>query len=557
LVRLDVDEKEVRGYTHDFSPQGILVYSSLALNAGTQLKLQFSFGGDVCYLNISGHVGFCRLVEKQGSILQAAWINFSGLQDFEKKILISAIKDLNQYPELQDQSHLNVIVSRGTLTQGVNNISLPSFDAGLRLSNIRSKTTAARRVVVTGIGVIAPNGIGKEEFWSAVHNGISGISSISLFDTTEYPSKIAGHVSKFDPLLYMDQRKVKRTSRYSQFAIAAALMALEDSGVSISNYDRTRIGVLMGTAIGGMDRAEWEHKRFIKKGLKAVSPFLAQAMHPNAAAGEVASVLGVKGVNSTITTGCSSGVSSIGYAYNLITACLADIVIAGGSDCPVQPLTFGSFCKTGELSTRNSDPEKASRPFDQNRDGFVLSEGSAIVVLESLESAMERQAGVYGEILGFGISADGNNPGPNSPIDIETPANTLKSVLKTAEISASGLDYICAHGSACPQYDVRETKILKKVFGEHAYKIPISSIKSMIGHPLGASGSIQVVTSLLAIQNSTIPPTINFETPDPDCDLDYVPNRSRRKDLNVVLVNGLGYGGTNAFMLLGKFKEGK
>jgi 3-oxoacyl-[acyl-carrier-protein] synthase II len=415
--------------------------------------------------------------------------------------------------------------------------------------------TKKRRVVITGLGVIASNGIGKDAFWKALKEGESGIVKITRFDTSSYPSQVAGEVHGFDPMDYMSPKSVKRMDRFSQFAVAAAKMALKDSGIAISQNNNSRIGIVFASAIGGMDFAESQHSLFMEKGLQRTSPYLAISLFSGASSSQIAIELGVTGYNNTFSTACAAGGDAVGHAFHAIRNNLADVIIGGGADCPLAPLTFASFCIINALSTRrNNEPWRASRPYDKERDGFVMSEGAGAVILEELTHALDRGAHIYAEITGYGTTCDAYHMTQPSP-DGEGTVKAIQIALDDAGIKPEEIDYINAHGTSTPINDSNETKIIKKVFGEHAYKIPLSSNKSMIGHSLGASPAIEVVASSLTIHNQFLPPTINYEYPDPECDLDYVPNKGRKIKVNTLLSNSLGFGGKNVALIIKKFEE--
>jgi len=411
-----------------------------------------------------------------------------------------------------------------------------------------------RRVVVTGMGVIAPNGIGTENFWNALTHGRSGISKVTHFDATSYPSQVAGEVKDFDPTNYMSPKSARRMDRFAQFAVACARMALEDAKIGISQEDSEQIGISLGSALGGIPTAEEQHSVFIEKGLKRVDPLLATKLFLGAATSQISIEIGIHGHSNTIAGACSAGTDSIGYAFYSIKNDLAKIMVAGGSEAPLAPLTFAAFCQIGALSTRNGDPTRASRPFDLKRDGFVMSEGAGILILEDLENASERGAHIYAEILSYGTTNDAYNMVHPLP-DGAHAKRAIQLTLKHANMNPMEIDYINAHGSSTPLNDKIETKIIREIFGEYAYRIPITSTKSMIGHSLGAAGSIEAIASVLTIKNQFIPPTINYEFPDPECDLDYVPNKGRVAIVNTVLSNSYGFGGKNSALIIRKFSS--
>jgi len=409
-----------------------------------------------------------------------------------------------------------------------------------------------RRVVITGIGVVAPNGVGIENFWDSLVHGRSGVRKITHFEASSYPSQVAGEVKDFNPVDYMSPKSARRMDRFAQFAVACTRMALDDAKIDLSNNSSNHIGISLASALGGIPAAEEQHSIFLEKGLKRVDPLLATKLFLGAATSQVSIEFGIKGHSNTIAGACSAGTDSIGYAFYAIEHNLADIMIAGGAEAPLAPLTFGAFCQIGALSTKNGDPTRASRPFDRERDGFVMSEGAGILILEDLENALKRGIPIYAEVLSYGTTNDAYNMVQPLP-DGEQGRRAIHLALQNAGIKPNDVDYINAHGSSTPLNDKIETKIIKEIFGEYAYKIPISSIKSMIGHTLGAAGAIEAIASVLTIKHQYIPPTINYEIQDPECDLDYVPNRGRSAIVNIVLTNSYGFGGKNSAIILRKF----
>jgi 3-oxoacyl-[acyl-carrier-protein] synthase II len=411
-----------------------------------------------------------------------------------------------------------------------------------------------RRVVITGMGVIAPNGIGIDNFWDTLAHGRSGVRKITRFDASSYPSQVAGEVKDFDPTNYMSPKSARRMDRFCQFAVASARMALDDAKIEISEKNCDRIGIALGSALGGTPTAEDQHSVFLEKGLKRVDPLLATKIFLGGATSQVSIELGVRGHSNTIAGACSAGADSVGYAFYAIKNNLADRMVTGGSEAPLGPLTFGAFCIIGALSTRNGDPTRASRPFDKERDGFVMSEGSGVLILEDLENALERGAPIYAEVLSYGTTNDAHSMTHPLPTG-EQAKKAIQIAIKNADMKPTDIDYINAHGSSTPLNDKIETKIIKEIFGERAYRIPISSNKSMIGHTLGAAGSLEIIASALTIKYQFIPPTINYEFPDPECDLDYVPNKGRNATVNTVLSNSFGFGGKNSAVVIRKFTK--
>ena len=411
-----------------------------------------------------------------------------------------------------------------------------------------------KRVVITGLGVFAPNGIGKETFWQSCKEGRSGIKPITRFSTEGYNCTIAGEIRDFDPLDYMNTKQMKRSDRFSQLSVACAQQAVEDAQLNFDKVARDRVGVFFGTAIGGMPFAERQHEIFLEKGLGRVSPFLAEALFPGAGSCKIAIALKVKGVNNTLSTGCTAGTDAIGQALDALRNGRADVIIAGGAEDPLAPITFGSFCIIKALTTGNGDPTKATKPFDYKRNGFALSEGAGALVLETLDHAHKRGAPIYAELAGYGCSCDANHMVQPSPDGAEL-ANAIRLGLEDADLLPEEVDYINAHGTSTRLNDSAETKAIKNVFGELAYHIPVSSIKSSVGHTWGGSGGVEAVASILAIRDQFIPPTINYETADPECDLDYVPNKGRQVNIDVVISNNASFGGKNAVLVFRKFQE--
>jgi 3-oxoacyl-[acyl-carrier-protein] synthase II len=408
-----------------------------------------------------------------------------------------------------------------------------------------------RRAVITGLGIIAPNGIGKNAFWKALKEGKSGIVKITRFDASTYPSQVAGEVNDFEPTDYMSPKSARRMDRFAQFAIATAQMALEDSQLIINNKNDKKIGVVMGSALGGVPYAEFQHTIFMEKGLNRIDPLLAMRLFCGEASSQTSIELGIKGPCYTVSAACSSGTDAVGLALSLLRSNVVDVVIAGGAEAPLAPLTFGAFCRLGALSRKNGVPSKASCPFDKNRDGFVMSEGGGAIVLEDLGHALKRDAHIYAELMGYGASSEAFHMTRASD-DADGYLRAITSALQDAGVIVEEIDYINAHGTGTLQNDKMETLAIKKIFGSRAYKIPISATKSMIGHTIGGGGIIEVGASILSIENEFIHPTINYETPDPECDLNYVPNKGIRSNIDVILSNSAAFGSRNAALIIKK-----
>jgi 3-oxoacyl-[acyl-carrier-protein] synthase II len=409
-----------------------------------------------------------------------------------------------------------------------------------------------RRVVVTGLGALTPLGTGVEKSWQSLCEGKSGIDLITKFDTSDFKTKVAGEVTDFEPLDFMDRKLVRRLDRFTQFALAASRMAIEDSKLTINDDNADRVGVVIATAACGIESLIKNQTLLFKGEGRRISPFFVPSFPGNMASGQVAITHGAKGPNLCPVTACAAGTHAIGEATRLIQRDEAEAVIAGGTDAAIAPLIFAGLDAGGFTSPRYDDPTKASRPFDKNRDGFVSSEGCGILILEEMEYALKRGAKIYAEVLGYGRNSDGYHivaPDPQG----EGAAKCMQLALNDAGILADKVDYINAHGTSTVLNDIAETKAIKKVFGELSYKIPISSNKSMIGHLWGAAGAVEAIFSILSINHGIIPPTINYETPDPECDLDYVPNVARKTEVNIALSNSFGIGSTNATLICGKF----
>jgi 3-oxoacyl-[acyl-carrier-protein] synthase II len=411
----------------------------------------------------------------------------------------------------------------------------------------------ARRVVVTGVGAVTPVGNTAEEFWAALIQGKSGIGPITRFDASPLPTRIAGEVKGFDSLRYIDKKDDRKFDPFLKYAIACAVMAVEDAGLNVERVDRDRFGVLVGSGIGGITTLLETHKTLLEKGPDRVSPFFIPMLIINMASGLISMRFGARGPNSSIVTACATGNHAIGDAMKIIQRNDADVMIAGGSEAIILPLTFAGFCQMKAMSTRNDEPTRASRPFDAARDGFVCGEGGGLLVLESLDHALARDARIYAEVVGYGMTGDAHHMTAPDP-DADGAARAMSLAVRDAGIEPSTVGYINAHGTSTPYNDKSETMAIKRVFGEHARKLAVSSTKSMTGHLLGAAGGIEAIATTLAIHHGVLPPTINYENLDPDCDLDYVPNQARKQDVEIALSNAFGFGGTNATLVFRKYR---
>lgn len=410
-----------------------------------------------------------------------------------------------------------------------------------------------KRVVITGLGPVTPIGIGKEEYWDSLIAGKSGVSYITRFDTENFPTKIAAEIKNFTPEDYIDKRELRRMDRFTQYALVATFLALKDGKISLENEDKERIGVVLGSGIGGMETLEAEHSKLLEKGPKRVSPVFIPMMISNMASGHISIYYGLKGPSMVITTACASGTHAIGEAFRMIQRGICDLIITGGSEAAITPIALAGFSSMKALSTRNEEPSKASRPFDKGRDGFVMGEGAGILILEELEHAIKRGARIYAELVGYGATSDAYHMTAPDPL-ADGAKRAMELALKDGNVDYHQVDYINAHGTSTHYNDKLETLAIKELFKEHAYKLNISSTKSMTGHLLGAAGGIEAIATALAVSEGKIPPTINYETPDEECDLNYTPNKFVEKEITYAMSNSLGFGGHNATILLKKWE---
>jgi 3-oxoacyl-[acyl-carrier-protein] synthase II len=411
-----------------------------------------------------------------------------------------------------------------------------------------------RRVVVTGLGVVSPVGIGIKEFWGSLCGGVSGVGRITRFDASSHPVQIAAEVKGFDPLQYLEKKDLKKMDLFIQYALAAGLMSVQDAGLQITPENGARVGVLVGAGIGGLRVIEEQHKILLSRGPGRIGPHFIPSLISNLATGQISIRLGAKGPNSCVATACATGSHAIGDSFKLIQRGAADVMIAGGCEAATTPLAVAGFAAMRALSTRNDEPQKASRPFDAKRDGFVMGEGAGVLILEELEHALKRGASIYAEVVGYGMSGDAYHITAISPGG-EGAARCMQLALEDGRVSPEEIGYINAHGTSTDYNDVAETQAIKTVFGEHAYKLAISSIKSMVGHLLGGAGAVEAAATVLALKEGILPPTTNYEYPDPECDLDYVPNHARKAGIRFALSNSFGFGGTNASLIFKHFDD--
>ena len=411
-----------------------------------------------------------------------------------------------------------------------------------------------KRVVITGLGAVTPIGIGRDKYWNSLLRGKSGIDYITRFDTEKYDTKIGAEIKDFSPEDFMDRKEARRMDRFTQYAIVGTSLALEDGDIKLEKLDKERMAVVIGSGIGGMETLEKEHSKLLERGPKRVSPLFIPMMISNMAPGQISMVYGIKGPSFAITTACASSTHAIGESFRMIQRGIADLIITGGSEGAITPISLAGFNSMKALSTRNEEPTKASRPFDKERDGFVIGEGAGILILEELNHALDRGATIYGEIIGYGATSDAYHITAPDP-EAEGAKRAMELALKDGKVHFSNIDYINAHGTSTYYNDKLETLAIKKAFKEHAYNLAISSTKSMTGHLLGAAGGIEAIATILAIKEGIIPPTINYENPDESCDLNYTPNILIKRDIKYAISNSLGFGGHNASILLKKYME--
>ena len=411
-----------------------------------------------------------------------------------------------------------------------------------------------RRVVITGLGVLTPIGNNVAEFWQAMMDGKSGAGPITKFDTSEFNTKFACEIKNYDPSNYIDKKTARRMDPYTQYALITSIMAMEDSGLDLEVVDKERIGVVFGSGIGGMDTFEKQHREFIEGGARKISPFFVPMMISDIAAGQISIHYGLKGPNYATTSACATSTNAIADAFFLVQRGSADVILCGGSEAAITPMAIGGFNAARALSTWNDRISEASRPFDKDRNGFVMGEGSGTLVLEEYEQAKMRGANIYAEIIGAGLTGDAYHLTAPAP-EGEGAYRSMREAIKDGGITSEEVDYVNAHGTSTELNDINETKAMKKLFGEHAYKLSVSATKSMTGHLLGAAGAVEAIATTLALKNGIIPPTINHDEPDPECDLDYTPNKPKERAIKYALSNTFGFGGHNSTILLKRYEE--
>ena len=414
-------------------------------------------------------------------------------------------------------------------------------------------TSSSNRVAITGLGIISAIGSGKEAFWQALKTGQCGIKRVSKFDPSPYPTQFAAQLNGFDFSPYIDPKWSRRMDLTSQMAVSASKMAVKDANLDLDQENRERVGVVVGTAMAGHAFMLEQHDVYKEKGPMRINPFTALTVFPDAPASFISIELRLHGPSFSLATACSSALDAVGYAFNAIRKKELDVILMGGAEATVFPQAFSAFCMLRAMSQRNDDPERASRPFDKERDGFVLGEGAGMLVLEDLEHAKRRGAHVYAEILGFGMTCDAYHMTAPEPSGRQA-TRAIQIALKDAGVKPTDIDYINAHGTSTPLNDKTETLVIKQVFGQHAYQVPVSATKSMIGHLIGAAGAVEIIATALALEHQIIPPTINYEIPDPECDLDYVPNVARKATIDFALKNSFGFGGKNSALVIKKYE---
>lgn len=411
-----------------------------------------------------------------------------------------------------------------------------------------------KRVVITGMGLITPIGLGREKFWEANLRSVSGAGPVTQFDASAFPTRIAAEVKDFDPLAYIEKKAVRHMDRFTQFAVSAAKMAVSDAGLDLEKVDRNRVGAFIGSGIGGIGTIEQQHRVLLERGPGRINPFFIPMLISNIGGGQIAIELDLKGPNLCVVSACASATNSIGEALRVLQRGEAEVMLAGGSEASITPLALGGFCSMRAMSTRNDDPQTASRPFDRDRDGFVIGEGAGVLVLETLEHARMREAKILAELVGYATNCDAFHVVQPAP-DGSGASRAMQEAIADAGLKVEDIDYINAHGTSTDLNDRLETMAIKRVFGDHAYRLAVSSTKSMTGHLLGASGAVELAATVLAILHQWVPPTINYFNPDPDCNLDYVPNHGRPARIRAAISNSLGFGGHNATLVVRRWEE--
>lgn len=546
-LQLDIEGSTYKAYVEEISPSGMLVASPLALPIDTSLAVQFSINENKYFINIAGKTVAIRESSYHETYQHRIGICFDDLDEPGQKILEMYLERLRSASEQSLDSQRYVEATDSYTRPHTAMIFIKD-----RKETARQITT--RKVVITGIGALAPNGIGREAFWRGLTEGSNGIDHISFFDPSQHSSKIAAEIRGFDPKNFIPPKEIKRMGRSSHLAIAAAQLAVLDGNLTLTNNIKNRLAVIIGTGASGLEYAEEEFYLGRAFGVTKMSPYTAIAIYGGAISSEISRSLGLTGPSITISTGCTGSIDAMGNALRTLRDGPIDIILTGGADAPISPGILGAFCQMGAVSTNfNHAPQKASRPFNKDRDGFVIGEGAWIFIFEELKHALRRGAKIYAEVVGYGSTCDAfhmSRPLPSGKYSVEA----MNLALLDAMIHPEEVDYINAYGNATPINDSYETMVIKKVFSKHAYELMVSSTKSMIGHAIGACGAGGVAAALLAISEGIVHPTINYENPDPDCDLNYVANEARRYETKIALCNTLAFGSKNAVMILKKFE---
>lgn len=534
----------------NLSPRGMVIASSAALAPNASLAVTFALGGS-CSLSLVGQATSCLPENGTQPAVFTIGITFCGIEENEQFILLSLLKDLREPSRALPKLAISLVTLDEELT-----LDSPATPHGSRLApavHKRVRTVTTRRVVITGIGAVAPNGIGREAFWRGLANGKNCISRITSFDPKGHPSQIAAEIHGFDPQAFIEAKEVKRMGRSAHLAVAAAQQAIDDAKLQLTPELKSSVGTIVGTGTSGLEYAEYDFYAIREGGVRRMRPYAAIAGFGGALSSEVSRALGLTGRSITISTGCTGSTDAIGEALQLIRYGATEILLAGGADAPITPGILGAFCQIGAVCTSfNETPHKASRPFNKDRDGFVLGEGAWMFVLEELNHALRRDATIYAEVIGYAATCDAFHMSRPLPSGEHT-ASAMKLAINDAMIQPYDIDYIAAYGNATPVNDSYETMVIKNVFGSYASRLLVSSIKSMIGHPIGSCGAGQLAAALMAISTGIVPPTINYEIPDPDCDLDYVPNTARVAEVRTALCNTLAFGSKNAVLVVRRF----
>jgi 3-oxoacyl-[acyl-carrier-protein] synthase II len=559
-ARVQSADKFFSGYTENIGAFGMSMMSGMSLDPGAAVTLQFSFA-DVCYVNVSGRVMYCLPPGEATTGKYPVGIKFSAIRDFEQKILLSAVEELRQNTIPQEKSFVTILVSRDSLAVEAAELPIlapaptshPTSHSFTPLTYKAGRILRTRRVVITGIGPVAPNGIGREAFWAGLENGKNCVDRISLFDPSGHPSQIAAEIRDFDPTAIMPQKEVKRMGRSAHLAVAAARLAVDDGALSLTPEIKSHMACVVGTGTSGLEYVEEDFYWVRASGVSKMRPYAGIAAYAGALSSEVSRSLGLTGPSLTISTGCTGAIDAMGYTFEMIRYGHVDIALTGGADAAVSPGILGAFCQMGAVTTRfNHAPHRGCRPFNKDRDGFVIGEGGWLFIFEELNHALRRGATIYGEVGGYAATCDAYHMSKPLPTGTYT-AKAINLALADAMALPSEVDYVNAYGNSTPINDSYETMVIKQVFGKHAHRLMISSTKSMIGHSIGACGAGGVAATLLAISGGIVHPTINYEVPDPACDLDYVPNVARRAEVKMAVCNTLAFGSKNAAMVLRKF----